>query len=234
MAMAAATVSASFTHLSDEEVIRRIRAGEVDAFEAIMRRHNQRLFRIARSVVTDDSEAMDVVQEAFIVAFERLHDLNEPAALPTWLGRIARNAALMRLRKRKRLQYMDEPDVENVLRLSGSVKRVEQPESKLANKQLGQLLEEFIDELPEAFRTVFMLRAVEQCSVAMTAEIMGIEPATVKTRYHRARLLLRDRAHFGRRERRDRSGVNASIGPRERSEATLDVRSALGSLLLAA
>ncbi|HNP37257.1 MAG TPA: RNA polymerase sigma factor [Woeseiaceae bacterium] len=193
MATAAAALPASFSHLGDEDIIIRIKGGEIDAYEGIMRHHNQRLFRIARSIVTDDAEAMDVVQETFIVAFERLAELKEPAALPAWLGRIARNSALMRLRKSQRLEYMDEPDVENVLNMSNSVKRPQQPESVLANKQLRQLLEDFIDDLPDAFRTVFMLRAVEQCSVATTAEIMGIEPATVKTRYHRARLLLQDR-----------------------------------------
>ena len=180
----------SFADLSDDLILERVTAGDLDAYEGIMRHHNQRLYRIARSIVTDDAEAMDVVQESFITAFDRLDELREPAALPSWLARITRNNALMRLRKNRRMQYMDEPDFDNVLNLSSAVKRPEQPDSALANKQLGRLLERYIDELPDAFRTVFMLRAIEQCSVATTAELMDIEPATVKTRYHRARLLL--------------------------------------------
>lgn len=183
----------SFSHLSDDVILARVIHGDLDAYEGIMRHHNQRLFRIARSIVTDDAEAMDVVQEAFIVAYERLQELHEPAALPAWLARITRNAALMRLRKSQRLHYMDEPEFDNVLSLSTAIGRPGQPDKALANSQLRQMLEQFIDELPDAFRAVFMLRAIEQCSVATTAQLLEIEAATVKTRYHRARLLLQKR-----------------------------------------
>ena len=190
MAMAASARPASFAHLDDDVILSRVVDGDLDAYEGIMRHHNQRLYRIARSIVTDDAEAMDVVQESFITAFGKLNELREPAALATWLSRITRNTALMRLRKSRRLSFMDEPDLDNVVNLSESTKRPQQPDSALANRQLRRLLERFIDELPDAFREVFMLRAIEQCSVATTAEILEIEPATVKTRYHRARLLL--------------------------------------------
>lgn len=175
---------------SDEEILSRVRAGDLDAYEGIIRHHNQRLYRLARSIVTDDSEAMDVVQETFVVAYQRLIDLRSPEALPIWLGQITRNAALMRLRKSRRYQYMDEPDFETVLGLSRPLRSGDQPEHDLANAQLRQLLERCIDELPDSFRAVFMLRAVEQCSVNATAEILDIEKSTVKTRFHRARLLL--------------------------------------------
>lgn len=193
MASSTAAVPASFAHLSDDVILTRVSDGDLDAYEGIMRHHNQRLFRIARSIVTDDAEAMDVVQETFIIAYERLQDLKDPTALPAWLARITRNAALMRLRKSRRLNYMDEPEFDNVLNLSTAVKRPEQPEKTLANDQLRQMLEQFIDDLPDAFRAVFMLRAIEQCSVATTAELLEIEAATVKTRYYRARLLLQKR-----------------------------------------
>lgn len=182
-----------FSQLSDDVILSRVLAGDLDAYEGIMRHHNQRLFRIARSIVTDDAEAMDVVQESFIVAYQRLGELKEPAALATWLSRITRNAALMRLRKSRRLHYMDEPDFDNVLSLSAAARRPEQPDARLANTELRQLLEDCIDELPDAFRAVFMLRAIEHCSVRTTAEILEIQPATVKTRFHRARLLLQKR-----------------------------------------
>ncbi len=193
MATATATVPASYSQLSDEVILSRVIEGNIDAYEGIMRHHNQRLYRIARSIVTDDAEAMDVVQETFIVAYERLHELKKPAAMPAWLARITRNFALMRLRKSRRLRYMDEPEFDNVLNLSTAIQRPAQPDTMLANKQLRQLLEQVIDELPDAFRAVFMLRAIEQSSVATTAELLEIEAATVKTRYHRARLLLQKR-----------------------------------------
>ncbi len=188
-----AIVSKSPAEFSDAELLVKVLAGDLDAYEGIMRHHNQRLFRLARSIVTDDAEAMDVVQESFIVAYQRLADLKSPAALPIWLAQVARNAALMRLRKSRRFLYMDEPDFENVLNLSAPVRHQDQPDRNLANAQLRRLLEDCIDELPDAFRTVFMLRAIEHCSVKITAEILEIEPATVKTRLHRARLLLQKR-----------------------------------------
>ena len=187
------TGTASFSHLTDDVIVSRVIDGELEVYEGIMRHHNQRLFRIARSIVTDDAEAMDVVQETFITAYERLRELKDPAALPVWLARITRNAAMMRLRKSRRMDYMDEPEFDNVLNLSQAIRRPTQPESSLANRQLRQVLEEFIDELPDAFRTVFMLRAIEQCSVATTAQLLDLKTATVKTRYHRARLLLQKR-----------------------------------------
>ncbi|ANO52542.1 RNA polymerase sigma factor [Woeseia oceani] len=193
MPSTAASVQTSFAHLSDEDILPRVLDGDIDAYEGIMRHHNQRLFRVARSIVTDDAEAMDVVQESFIQAYQKLGELREAGALPTWLARITRNAALMRLRKSRRMQYMDEPDFENVMNLSTAVKRPEQPDAKLANTELRRLLESCIDELPDAFRAVFMLRAIEHCSIVDTAEILEIKEATVKTRFHRARLLLQKR-----------------------------------------
>ncbi len=175
---------------SDEELQIEVLAGNLDAFEGIMRHHNQRLFRVARSIVTDDSEAMDVVQESYISAFRNLGKLQDPALLPNWLAKITRNTALMRLRKSQRIQHMDEPEMDNVLQL---FRPSEQPDRQLANAQLRQLLEDCIDDLPGIFRTVFMLRAVEQCSVQTTAEILDIPQATVKTRFHRARLLMQKR-----------------------------------------
>jgi RNA polymerase sigma-70 factor (ECF subfamily) len=178
---------------SDAALLAAVLNGNLDAYEGIMRRHNQRLFRIARSIVSDDSEAMDVVQECFISAYERLAELREPAALPGWLGRITRNAALMRLRTSRRYQFMNEPDFENVLEMSMPVQSQQQPDRELANRQLRDVLEQCIDELPDAFRTVFMLRAIDDCSVATTGEILEIPEATVKTRLHRAKLLLQKR-----------------------------------------
>ena len=177
----------------DEALLAEVLSGSLESFEGIMRHHNQRLYRLARSIVTDDAEAMDVVQEAFITAYRRLADLKEPAALGTWLARITRNAALMRLRGNRRYQFMEESDLDNVLEMSVTAPRQLLPEREAANMQLKSLLEECIDELPDVFRAVFMLRAVEQCSVDDTAEILEIPQATVKTRFHRARRLMQQR-----------------------------------------
>lgn len=178
---------------SDRDLLARVLDGDLAAYEGIMRRHNQRLFRLARSIVTVDAEAMDVVQDSYITAYQRLSELENPDALGSWLARIVRNTALMNLRKTRRYQAMDEPDFEKVLHLTRPVQHQMQPDRELANAQLRQVLEDCIDELPDAFRSVFMLRAIEQCSVNSVAEILDIKEATVKTRFHRARLLLQDK-----------------------------------------
>jgi len=178
---------------SDGAMLRRVLDGDIAAYEGIMRRYNQRLFRLARSIVTNDAEAMDVVQESYVKAYEHLADLKQPEALGGWLARIVRNAALMHLRKTRRYQNMEDTEFENVLHLAKPVQQQMRPDRELANAQLRQVLEDCIDELPDAFRAVFMLRAVEQCSVNTCAEMLGIKEATVKTRFHRARVLLQER-----------------------------------------
>ncbi|HEX2138621.1 MAG TPA: RNA polymerase sigma factor [Woeseiaceae bacterium] len=178
---------------SDAQLLTEVLGGNLEAFAGIIRHHNQRMFRIARSIVTDDAEAMDAVQESFITAYERLEDLKEPQALGVWLARIVRNTALMRLRRNRRYQFMETADLDNVLEMSVPQPHQRLPEGEVANIQLRRLLEECIDELPEAFRSVFMLRAVEQCSTSATAEILEIEEATVKTRFHRAKRLIQQR-----------------------------------------
>jgi len=175
---------------SDAELLNRVISGDLDAYEGIMRRHNQRLFRLARSIVTDDAEAIDVVQEAYICAYQQLGELKNRHAFGKWIGRITRNAALMRLRKSRRYQFMDESEIEDVLNGNAASDQENRPERELANLQLKEVLESCIDELPDAFRAVFMLRAVEMCSVETTAEILDLKQATVKTRFHRARTIL--------------------------------------------
>jgi RNA polymerase sigma-70 factor (ECF subfamily) len=188
-----ALAKTDFKQLDDDELLSLVRAGNIDAFEGIMRHHNQRLFRIARGIVTDDAEAMDVVQESFVAAFEKLDSLKNAEALPLWLSRIVRNGALMRLRRSRRVDYMDEPEFDNVLSMTAPERSPAQPEARLANSELGRLLEACIDELPLPFRLVFLLRAVQQCSVSETAAILEINESTVKTRLHRARALLQER-----------------------------------------
>jgi RNA polymerase sigma-70 factor (ECF subfamily) len=172
------------TRLSDNAIIERIKAGDSNAYASIMRRYNQQLFRVARSFVTDNAAAMDVVQEAHIKAYTKLADFRGSSSFFAWLASITRNEALMYLRKHKKEVRMS-GDEEPSNRLNGL------PDVALENKQLQRLINQNIDQLPEDFRTVFVLRAIEQLSVKETAEILDIKQETVKTRYFRAKRLLR-------------------------------------------
>ncbi len=176
--------------VTDALLIQQILTGSQPPYEEIMRRHNQRLFRLARSILRNDAEAMDAVQEAYITAFNQLHTLNDTNAFAAWLARIAKNEALMRHRKNSRMTTMDDQQLETVIELYSMNNPLNQPDSDLANQQIKKLIEDNIDKLPDTFRSVFMLRAIEQCSIRETAEILEIKEATVKTRYHRAKILL--------------------------------------------
>jgi RNA polymerase sigma-70 factor (ECF subfamily) len=177
----------------DVALLEGVNRREIDAYEGLLRRHNQRLFRLARSIVKDDDEAMDIVQETFVTAFDRIADLKEPRAFATWVARIARNESLMRLRKSRRYVHMEEEQLEQTIESSESGAAQSRPDREVANQQLGKLLEVCIDELPVEFRTVFVMRSIEGCSTRATADILEIKEATVKTRLHRAKKLLQDR-----------------------------------------
>jgi RNA polymerase sigma-70 factor (ECF subfamily) len=189
---------ASFT---DGRLIERVRAGDPVAFELIMRRYNQRLFRMARSILRNGSEAEDVVQDSYVRAYEKIDDFIGPAGFSAWLGRIVINEALGRLRTRGRVisldDFVDGPG--NDTEGGGEIRRLDtirtqqpDPERLAVNSELRRLLETAIDALPDDFRVVFVLRAVEGLSVVETAEYLSIRPETVKTRFHRARRHLQD------------------------------------------
>jgi len=173
--------------ISDEDIIQRIKAGDSNAYGNLMRRYNQRLYRIARSIVTDNAAAMDIVQEAYIKAYYKLDEFRGTSGFLTWLATITRNEALMYLRKHKREVYMDDEVISEQPTADKNL-----PDSHMQNKQLSILIQKNIDQLPEGFRTVFVLRAVEHFSVRETSQILDIKEETVKTRYHRAKGLLRD------------------------------------------
>jgi len=180
-------------HILDEDIIKSIKGGDIDAYGSIMRRYNSRLFRIARSIVTDDAAAMDILQEAHIKAYTKLSTFQGPTGFFSWLATITRNEALMYIRKHKKevlmedeeLSFFDQESIEN------KSTNTELPDELMENKQLHNLLNKNIDKLPEKFRTVFVLRAVEQLTVKETAEILDIREVTVKTRFFRAKRLLR-------------------------------------------
>ena len=168
---------------SDDDVLARVRGGDIDSFEIVMRRHNQRVYRTVRAILRDEDETLDVMQEAYVNAFAHLAEFSGRARFSTWLTRIAVHDAFARLRKRKRVESLDDTESEDLLMASP----VLGPENRASDGELRVFLEEAVDSLPEAFRTTFVLRSVEQLSVAETAEVLGIPEETVKTRLHRAR-----------------------------------------------
>jgi RNA polymerase sigma-70 factor (ECF subfamily) len=185
-----------FAKLSDLELAQSIAAGERGAFEPLMRRYNQMLYRTARSILKDDAEAEDAVQEGYLLAFRAIGGFRGEAKLSTWLVRIVANEAIGRLRKRGRdaevIPFAGEAVAEDIPEHSMSHPTPEQPDQSARRAQTRRLLEAKIDELPDAFRTVFVLRAVEEFSVEEAAAALGIPEATVRTRFFRARALLRE------------------------------------------
>ncbi len=174
--------------VSDTDVIARIQKGDTDAFEIIMRRYNQRLYRIARSIVRDDHEAMDVLQDTYIKAYDQLHKFRGPDGFVHWLSRITTNEALMHIRKHSRIKYiLDDP----MYTLPGIESNEKQPLSEVANQQLHKLLENAIDTLPVDSRSVFVMRTIQKLSTRETALSLGLTEQTVKTRLHRAKRMIR-------------------------------------------
>lgn len=174
---------------SDEAIVAMVLRGELALFEVLMRRHNQRLFRTARAIVHDGDEAEDVMQEAYVQAYVKLSQFEGRAKFSTWLTRIAVHEALALVRKRQKSALapgfpsevdLDEPVVSAMLN----------PEDAASTRELGQLLEPLVDSLPEPFRAVFVLRAVEGLSAVEVAECLDIPEETVRTRYFRARRAL--------------------------------------------
>ena len=186
----------SNTELSDYEVIQQILAGNSNQYQVIMRKYNQRLYRIARSIVKDDGRALDVVQEAHIKAFQKLNSFEGETGFSAWLCVITRNEALMVLRKLKpeNILPIDVNEFENVrgIDMNSLINNPDQPDSIVEKRQLRAQLNQQIDSLPEIFRTVFIMRGVEQLSINETAKILDIQAATVKTRYFRAKTMLQE------------------------------------------
>ena len=165
------------------------------AFRLIMRRHNRRLYRVARAVTRDDSEAEDVVREAYCLAFANLSRFRGDSSLASWLTRIASNEALGRLRRRRstvELSTLDTESQDEMRIISFPLMTANaDPERAVAQREIPRLMEGAIDDLPERFRMVFVMREIEELGVEETADFLGISQATVKTRLHRAHRLLR-------------------------------------------
>lgn len=186
-----ATQSIEPAQLTDEELVQCVLAGEKQMFEILMRRYNQRLYRVTRAILRNDAEAEDVAQEAYVRAYQHLNQFAGRSSFATWLTRIAIYEALGRVRSRKRIEEidaMDEPRRDSVQQLSV---RDATPEQAASGTEVRSLLERSIDALPDTYREIFMLREVEEMSTSETAQCLGISEENVKTRLHRARALLR-------------------------------------------
>ena len=168
----------------DGTVLELVRGGDRNAFGTLMRRYNQRVFRIARAILVDDADAEDAGQEAWVLAYRHLHQFEGRSSFSSWIGRIVSREALARARRRRPVPVADVS--EEVM------DKQPDPERRASDGEARAILERAIDSLPDSFRTVFVLRAVEEMSVAETAACLEIPEDTVKTRLHRARRLLRD------------------------------------------
>jgi RNA polymerase sigma-70 factor (ECF subfamily) len=180
---------------TEAELVQRARKRDEAAIRIIMQSNNRRLYRIARGILRNDGEAEDVVQETYVRAFTHLHVFRGDSSLATWLARIAMNEALGRLRRqRPGVEWTSLPPgvlEAQVIQFPLSAPS-EDPEKSMAQREIQHVVEHAIDELPDAFRIVFITRVIEGMNVEETAEILGLKPETVKTRLHRARTMLRD------------------------------------------
>jgi RNA polymerase sigma-70 factor (ECF subfamily) len=187
--------------LVEIDLVARAQRRDPDAFRAIIKLNNQRLYRLARGVVRNDAEAEDVVQEAYVQAFAHLDGFRGEARLSTWLSRIVINEALGRLRRQRRAAAAAEAvAVEAKIIPFPLNASADDPERTMAQREILRLVERATDELPELYRSVFVARVIEGLSLEETADLLGLQAATVKTRLHRARAMIR-------------KALDAQIGP---------------------
>ena len=177
----------------DEDLIGRVLAGEIALFELLMRRHNQRIYRAIRSILRDDSESEDVMQETYVRAYEHLAQFEGRARFSTWLTRIAVNEAIKRSIARGRLDPLELDKAEREDQMTPAFQQpTTTPESNASQSELTSILEKAVMALPEGYRAVVMLRDIEDMSTAETAEALSLSEANVKVRLHRAHELLRN------------------------------------------
>lgn len=199
--MQQAMPQAPIGELTDAELAGRIALGDMVALQYLMRRHNQTLYRTARSILKDDAEAEDAVQEAYLLAYRAMGQFRDDAKLSTWLVRIAVNVSIRRVRKLNRsAEVIDLGANAGGMRMTGEElleagmdeHAPEQPERAALRAETRRLIEDKINRLPDIFRTVFVMRAIEEMSVAETALCLDIPETTVRSRYFRAKSQLRE------------------------------------------
>ena len=174
------------TRSSEAELIDRARGRDEAALREIMQANNRRLYRLARGILRNDSEAEDVVQETYVRAFTHLDGFRGESGLSTWLSRIAINEALGRVRSARPHVELDAQIIKFPVSPAGD------PERTMAQREIQRVVERAIDELPDVFRMVFVARVMEGMNIEETADLLGVKPETVKTRLHRARTMLRE------------------------------------------
>jgi RNA polymerase sigma-70 factor, ECF subfamily len=187
VAVIPSTEIARSASLDDAEVVRRVRAGERELFEVLVRRHDQRVYRTIRSILRNESEVEDAMQQAWLQTYVHLGEFAGNSAFSTWLVRIAANEALQRLRRRTPMVAVSEDREEDTVDM-----HADDPEERAASREAVRLVERAVDKLPAHYRSVFMLRDIEGLSTADTAAALGIGEEAAKVRLHRARALLRD------------------------------------------
>ena len=181
-----------FEALSDSEVVARVLQGDHPLFELLMRRYNRRLFRYSRGVLNDDALAQDAVQEAYLNAFKYLHQFRGPHGFGAWLMRITANSAIRIGRKESGIKLVGSPVDPDELSADGSA----EPETLTIQAEAVRSLENAVDRLPRDYRVIFILRELEGMSIEETSRTLGVKPATVKSRLHRAKSILRKRFKY--------------------------------------
>jgi RNA polymerase sigma factor (sigma-70 family) len=191
--MNAARINPLTSQLADSDVVRRVIAGEKSLFEILMRRNNQKLYRIVRSYLRDEDEIGDVMQNTYLKAFDKLHQFHGDAAFSTWLIRIGINEALMRIKdiNKTKVLYLnnDNVDTEKLNRIPDKQVNIEKV---IIRQEMQQLLEHAIDNLPEKYRAVYVMREVEGMENHQISQILGLTEANVKVRLHRSRAIIKD------------------------------------------
>ena len=195
MASAALVQQAQREDWSDEEVVKRVLDGETALYELLMRRHNQRLYRVARAILRDDAEAEDVMQDAYVRAYQNLASFEGRAKFVTWLTRIAVHEALTRSRRRLRFQAFDPADESNGEIMQSPPSSTRSPEQQAYDRELAAVLEKAVLSLSEDHRLVFVLRDLEGMTTEETAHCLNLTEENVKVRLHRARAGLRKRLY---------------------------------------
>jgi RNA polymerase sigma-70 factor (ECF subfamily) len=189
-------VSKPFEALDDAGLVTQVQRGDARAFAMLMRRYNRRLYRTARAIMKDDAAAEDAVQEGYVAAYRHIGDFRGEARIGTWLTRIVVNQALQALRRTRReavvVLFDDPPDERSQDDPIAESLKPGPPERTMLRAEMRRLIERKIDELPEGYRTVFMLREVEDMTVEETATALGIPAATVRSRLFRAKARLRE------------------------------------------
>src|SRR5690348_10451808 len=190
MASGALLLQATNEDWTDEHVVERVLSGEIALYELLMRRHNQRLYRVARAILRDDSEAEDVMQDAYVRAYQNLASFEGRAKFVTWLTRIAVHEAIARSRKRSRFQSVDSSESFHGEAMNPATSE-RNPEQQIYDRELSLVIERAVLSLPDEYRVVFMLRDVEGMSTEETAQCLSLTQENVKVRLHRAHAKLR-------------------------------------------